>query len=63
MLILGPIPGLFMNKYGQQMITMIGGLVAGIGLIFSAYATNAYYLAASFGVVTGKPENIVTLPR
>ncbi|KAK2157872.1 hypothetical protein LSH36_183g00043 [Paralvinella palmiformis] len=48
-----PIPGLFMNKYGQQMITMIGGLVAGIGLIFSAYATNAYYLAASFGVVTG----------
>ena len=51
-----------MNKFGHRAITMIGGLVAGTGLVLSAYATNVYYLAASFGVVTGKPELIVTLP-
>jgi len=54
---LGPIPGVLMNRYGQRMITVIGGVLAATGLILSAFATNTYYLAATFGIIAGKTIN------
>ncbi|KAK2157878.1 hypothetical protein LSH36_183g01073 [Paralvinella palmiformis] len=48
-----PIPGVLINKYGQRIVTITGGVVAGTGLLLSSYATNVYYIAVTFGVITG----------
>ena len=46
-------PGVLINKYGHRIMTMVGGCIAGTGLVLSSYAPNMYYLIASFGVITG----------
>jgi len=39
-------------------VTITGGVVAGTGLLLSSYATNVYYIAVTFGVITGTLSNI-----
>lgn len=49
----GPLSGVLTNRFGHRVVAMVGGVIAGVGLILSAYATSIYHLYLTFGVITG----------
>ena len=42
---------------------MVGGLLAGTGIILSAFATNVYFMTITFGVITGKLSHYPSVSR
>lgn len=51
--VLMPITGHFLDKYGPRVVTIIGGIVVGIGWILGSKATNMTQLAIFYGVIGG----------
>jgi len=51
---LGMVPaGRFQDKYGPKLVTILGGIIAGIGYILSSTAVHLWQLTLYFGVVSG----------
>ena len=61
-LITGPIASVLTNKFGCRTITVIGGLIAGIGCVASSQANSIWMLCLSFGVVAGCGLSLVFMP-
>ena len=57
--ILMPITGFYINKLGVRLITVIGGIVMGIGYILSSFASNITTLVITYGVIAGAGVGIV----
>jgi MFS family permease len=57
--ILMPITGFFINKLGLRLITVIGGIVMGMGYILSSFASNITTLVITYGVIAGAGVGIV----
>ena len=51
--------GVMSQKFGCRIVAMVGGALAGLGLIFSAFAQNVYHLYFSFGILTGKYQSYI----
>ncbi len=54
-----PITGFYINKLGMRLITVIGGIVMGLGYILSSFATNITSLTLTYGVIAGAGVGIV----
>lgn len=52
-LIFGPVAGLFVNKYGCRLTTMVGGVITSVGMLASTFATSVEMLSLTYGVVAG----------
>ena len=50
----GPIASSLVNRYGCRVVTIIGALIAAVGLASSAAATNIITLYITVGCCTGK---------
>ena len=61
-LITGPIASALTNRYGCRVITMAGGLIAGIGFVISAFANSIEVLCFTFGIVAGFGLSLVYVP-
>ncbi|MDJ0679421.1 MAG: MFS transporter, partial [Xenococcaceae cyanobacterium MO_167.B52] len=57
--ILMPITGFYINKLGVRLITVIGGIVMGMGYILSSLASNITTLVITYGVIAGAGVGIV----
>ena len=57
--ILMPITGFYINKLGVRLITVIGGIVMGMGYILSSLASNITTLVITYGVIGGAGVGIV----
>ena len=57
--ILMPITGFYINKLGVRLITVIGGIVMGMGYILSSWASNITTLVITYGMVAGAGVGIV----
>ena len=57
--ILMPITGFYINKLGVRLITVIGGIVMGMGYILSSLASNITILVITYGVIGGAGVGIV----
>lgn len=61
-LICGPIAGLFVNRYGCRVSTIVGGLITSFGLLISSFANSVSMLAATYGVIAGFGLAFVYVP-
>lgn len=52
-LLAGPILSNLVDKYGCRTMTIIGGLVAGIGFVLSSLSTSVEMLYLTFGLISG----------
>ncbi len=52
--ILMPITGFYINKLGVRLITVIGGIVMGMGYILSSWASNITTLVITYGMLPGQ---------
>lgn len=52
-LLAGPILSNLVDKYGCRTMTIIGGLVAGIGFVLSSISTSVEMLYLTFGLISG----------
>lgn len=59
---IGPVSSMLCNKYGNRKMVILGGLISGIGLALSYFATSLYYLYFSFGMLTGAGFGIAYIP-
>ena len=50
----GPLTNHLAVKYGFRATIMTGCITASIGLLISSYATNIYWLLASYSIMTGE---------
>lgn len=57
--ILMPITGFYINKLGVRLITVIGGIVMGMGYILSSFASNITTLVITYGAIAGAGVGIV----
>ncbi len=57
--ILMPITGFYINKLGVRLITVIGGIVMGMGYILSSFAANITTLTIAYGAIAGAGVGIV----
>ena len=57
--ILMPITGFYINKLGVRLITVIGGIVMGMGYILSSLASNITTLTIAYGAIAGAGVGIV----
>lgn len=57
--LLMPIAGRFLDKYGPRTITMIGGVMVGIGWILASFSSNIIMLTISYGIIAGGGVGIV----
>lgn len=57
--ILMPITGFYIDKLGVRLVMAIGGIVMGMGYIFSYFANNITNLILSYGIVAGAGVGIV----
>ncbi|MBE9227755.1 OFA family MFS transporter [Phormidium sp. LEGE 05292] len=51
--ILMPVTGFFIDKYGCRTVTAVGGIITGLGYIFSSFATNISTLVFTYGIIAG----------
>lgn len=61
-LITAPIASAITNKYGCRLTCMLGGLVAGIGLVCSSTVNSIEMLCFTFGIVSGFGLSMVYVP-
>ncbi len=54
-----PITGFYISKLGVRLITVIGGIVMGMGYILSSLASNITILVITYGVIGGAGVGIV----
>nr|CAD7395849.1 unnamed protein product [Timema cristinae] len=52
-LLSGPIGSALVDRYGCRVMTIIGGIIAGVGFIMSCFAESILVLYLTFGVVAG----------
>ncbi len=57
--LLMPVAGRFLDKYGPRTITMIGGVMVGIGWILASFSSNIIMLTISYGIIAGGGVGIV----
>jgi MFS transporter, OFA family, oxalate/formate antiporter len=57
--VLMPITGFYIPRIGTRIITAIGGIVVGLGYIFSSFATQVGVLVFTYGVIAGTGIGIV----
>jgi MFS family permease len=57
--LLMPVSGRFLDKYGPRIITMIGGVMVGIGWILASFSSNIIMLTISYGIIAGGGVGIV----
>lgn len=48
-----PIAGFYIPRIGTQMMTVIGGIIVGLGYILSSFATNIGMIILTYGVMAG----------
>ncbi|MEM9908147.1 MAG: OFA family MFS transporter [Cyanobacteria bacterium P01_D01_bin.44] len=48
-----PIAGFYIPRIGTRVMTMIGGIVVGLGYLLSSFATNIGMMILSYGVIAG----------
>ncbi|MCU0550723.1 MAG: OFA family MFS transporter [Leptolyngbya sp. Prado105] len=51
--LLMPVAGFLIDRYGARLVSAIGGIVAGLGYIFSSFDANAFTLVITYGIITG----------
>jgi MFS transporter, OFA family, oxalate/formate antiporter len=54
-----PISGKPLDKFGPRTISIIGGIIVGLGWILSKFATNITFLTITYGMVAGAGVGIV----
>lgn len=52
-LLSGPVGSALVDRYGCRVMTMIGGLIAGIGFVLAAFANTIVEMYLTFGVIAG----------
>ena len=57
--VLMPITGFYLPRIGTRLTTAIGGIVVGLGYIFSSFATHVGFLIFTYGVIAGTGIGIV----
>ena len=55
--VLGPISNVLAQKFGHRTVCNIGGLLASLAILLSAFATGLTHLYLSFGILLGKKLN------
>lgn len=50
---LGPIGSILANRYGFQLVIIVGALISSVGFFLSYFVYNFWLLFMSFGVLTG----------
>lgn len=48
-----PITGFFIPRVGARATTAIGGIIVGLGYVFSSFATNIGFLVLAYGTIAG----------
>lgn len=61
-LIFAPVAGLFTNKYGCRVTTIIGGIISSAGLLMSSYARTVEVMSITYGVIAGIGLSFVYVP-
>jgi len=51
--LLMPITGFYINRFGANIVTAVGGVVMGIGYVLSGFGDNIYQLTITYGVIAG----------
>jgi MFS transporter, OFA family, oxalate/formate antiporter len=51
--ILMPITGRYIERYGATRVTMVGGIITGLGYFLSGFAPNIYALIITYGIIAG----------
>ena len=59
----GPIASSLTNRFGCRAVTIMGAVIAALGLACSAAATSILFLYISVGLVTGKLHNSISFVR
>ena len=59
----GPVGSMIINKWGHRTCTIVGGILASAGIVLSSFATSVLYLILSFGILTGKLNVLLNLPK
>ena len=54
MFIQGPVASIFLNNYGCKLTTIVGTIIASIGLILSQLTNSFYVLLLSLGIIVGE---------
>ena len=54
MALMGPVSSALTERIGWRAVVMIGGLIASIGTLMAAFATNITHVLICFGIVTGQ---------
>ncbi len=57
--LLMPVAGRFLDKYGPRTVTMIGGVMVGIGWILASFSSNIIMLTITYGIIAGGGVGIV----
>lgn len=58
----GPISSAFVNKYGCRPVTIVGAVLASLGMVASAFARNVVTLYFTIGIGTGLGFGLIYLP-
>ncbi|MCK4665175.1 OFA family MFS transporter, partial [Candidatus Dependentiae bacterium] len=53
-----PFAGRFIDKYGPRLVTLVGGVLFGLGWILSSFAGNILILTITYGVIAGSGVGI-----
>ena len=55
----GPVVSSLVNKYGCRPVTVVGAVIAAVGLAISIFAPNVVTLYVTIGIVSGKIGKIL----
>ncbi|VDP12371.1 unnamed protein product [Onchocerca flexuosa] len=61
-LLIGPVVGGLVNKYGARMVVIIGSFVAGLSFIASLFCSNIYMFMIFYGFLGGAGFGLIYLP-
>jgi len=48
-----PVAGRFLNRYGPKIVTLLGGVVVGLGWVLSSFANSMLLLNVTYGIIAG----------
>ncbi len=54
-----PIAGRLLNKYGPRLVTLLGGVIVGVGWILASFSTSMPLLTLTYGIIAGSGVGIV----
>lgn len=61
-LTIGPVVSALANKYGCRIVTIVGAIIASVGLALSSFATSVDYLIFTYGILGGIGFGFIYLP-